>query len=190
MNPSELNQLIKSRRAIFPAAYNDKPIPEEIILQILENANWAPTHKLTEPWRFRVLTGEALRRMSAFITDWYTSHTPPEDFSEMQLKKMNQKPLQSAAAIAIVMKRDPAARLPEWEELAAVASAVQNMWLTCTAYGIGCYWATPKFSYDMGQFLQLETGESCLGFMYMGYTDTPTGEGKRGPIEDKIKWLS
>ncbi len=35
-----------------------KPIPDDIIWQLLENANWAPTHKFTEPWRFTVFSGE------------------------------------------------------------------------------------------------------------------------------------
>ncbi|MEZ4980351.1 MAG: nitroreductase [Saprospiraceae bacterium] len=189
MNPNDLNELIAKRRAIFPNVYSNKPIPTEILQQIVENGNWAPTHKRTEPWRFRIIRGESLKQMSEVITSWYTTKTAPEDFSEMQLKKMNQKPLQSAAAIAIVMKRDPKESLPEWEELAAVAAAVQNMWLTCTAYGIGTYWASPKFAFDMGEFLQLEDGETCYGFMYMGYPEGPEPEGKRGPIEDKVVWL-
>ncbi len=46
--------LIKNRRSVFPAQYNDKPIERETIEKILEAANWAPTHKKTEPWRFKV----------------------------------------------------------------------------------------------------------------------------------------
>ena len=34
--------------------------------------------------------------------------------------------------------------VPEWEEIAAVSMAVQNMYLTCTANNIGCYWSSPK----------------------------------------------
>ena len=42
------------------------------------------------------------------------------------------------------MQRDPGERIPEWEELASVACAVQNMWLSATSYGIGAYWSSPK----------------------------------------------
>ena len=43
------------------------------------------------------------------------------------------------------MNRDKQNRLPEWEEIAAVSMAVQNMWLTCYANNIGCYLSTPGF---------------------------------------------
>lgn len=185
----QLNELIAHRRAVFPNTYLDKPIPREIIEQILENANWAPTHKRTEPWRFVVLTGKALERLSDFLGQWYAANTPAEKFSEAQRKKIAEKPIQSACAIAICMKRDPKESLPEWEELAAVAAAVQNMWLTCTAYGIGCYWSTPEPALASGEFLSLGEGERCLGYFYMGYHQTPENAGKRGPIAEKVRWM-
>lgn len=190
MDTRELNQLIAARRAVFPNTYSDKPIPKEILRQIVENGNWAPTHKRTEPWRFKILTGAAKQRMSTWVTDWYTGNTTPEDFSQMKLKKMNQKPLQSAAVIAICMQRDPEERLPEWEEVAAMAAAVQNMWLTCTAYGIGTYWSSPKFAAEMNDFLQLAEGETCYGFMYMGYPEGALPKGSRGPVEEKVVWMA
>jgi len=51
--------LIKKRRSIFPAQYTDREIAKSDIEKILEAANWAPTHKKTEPWRFRVFRGNA-----------------------------------------------------------------------------------------------------------------------------------
>ena len=52
------NKLISERRSVFPASYTDRKIDKDIILQILENANYAPTHRLTQPWRFKVMEGE------------------------------------------------------------------------------------------------------------------------------------
>ena len=49
--------LIAKRRSIFHVKYNDKPIDKETLDKILEAANWAPTHKQLEPWRFKVLLG-------------------------------------------------------------------------------------------------------------------------------------
>ena len=80
ISPKQINELIRNRRAIFPPMYQkDKPIPREIILQILENANWAPTHKLTEPWRFKIFEGTALQRLSDFMGNFYKNNTPKEN---------------------------------------------------------------------------------------------------------------
>ncbi|MEX2349402.1 MAG: nitroreductase family protein, partial [Flavobacteriaceae bacterium] len=55
-----LYDIIKNRRAVFPVQYNQTPVTKEQILQVLDAANWAPTHKRTEPWRFKVMQDERL----------------------------------------------------------------------------------------------------------------------------------
>jgi len=189
LTPAQVSELIRKRRAIFPNSYTGKPVTSEIIDEILENANWAPTHCLTEPWRFKVLVSGALERLSKYLGEYYKSHTPDAEFSEMKFNKAKEKPLKSACVIAVCMKRDPEDRLPEWEEIAAVACAVQNMWLTCTACGIGCYWSTPEAALNASEFLHLEEGERCLGLFYMGYHNMPEVPGKRRPIAQKVEWM-
>lgn len=189
ISPEQLNTLIRSRRAVFPASYSKRPIERNVLEEILENANWAPTHKRTEPWRFKVFSGAALQRLAGYLGDAYKAQTPPEFFSEIKYRKTIEKPLQSACVIAICMQRDPQSSLPEWEEMAAVACAVQNMWLSCTAYGIGAYWSTPGSILKADDFLGLKAGERCLGLFYMGYVDGPIPEGKRNAIADKVEWI-
>ena len=185
----QLSNIIRTRRSIFPACYIDKPIEDELIMQILENANWAPTHRKTEPCRFKVMKGEALEKLSDFAVNFYTNNTSAEDFSAMKLKKNKNKPLKCACVIAICMKRDERQSVPEWEEEAAVACAVQNMWLSCTTLGIGAYWSTPKSIDDSKEFLGLKSGEKCMGFFYMGYYGEVDAKSERGPIANKVEWL-
>ena len=185
---SHLDHLIKTRRSVFPDVYNGKPIPEELIKKVLENGNWAPNHKMTEPWRFKVLQGDALIKLSEFLTKDYLANTPPEAQSEVKLQKMKKNPLKAAAIIAICMESHEKL-LPQWEELAAVACAVQNMWLTCTDNHIGCYWSTPSAIERMENLLQLPNDQTCIGLFYMGYSDIILPPGKRGPIEEKTQWM-
>ena len=189
MDIRAFNQLIKSRRSIFPQTYTDQPIAQDIIEQILENANWAPNHKKTEPWRFKVFRGAALERLSDYLGEWYMANTAEEKFSEKKLEKTKKKPMQSACVIAICMQRDPKESLPEWEEIAAVACAVQNMWLSCTAYNIGCYWSSPRSIIEAKDFLELGEGEQCFGLFYMGYHKMPLIEIQRGDRNDKVSWI-
>ncbi|HMQ62270.1 MAG TPA: nitroreductase [Flavilitoribacter sp.] len=191
MEPEQLNDLIRRRRAVFPPSFDrEKPIPGNLIRQILENANWAPTHRLTEPWRFIVFQHRALERLGDYLGEQYRQRTPPESFSEKKLEKTLQNPRRSACVIAICLHRDPENRVPEWEEIAAVSCAVQNMWLSCTAYGIGCYWSTPASILEAASWLELPEGERCLGLLYMGYpVENLNLPGKRAPVEDKVRWL-
>ncbi len=189
MDVNLINELIRKRRAVFPPMYAGTPISKETIKIILENANWAPTHKRTEPWRFKVMTGEFLKKLSAFQADFYKTHTPEDKFSEKKYEKTLKKPLQCACVIAICMQRDPSESVPEWEEIAAVSCAVQNMWLTATAYGIGAYWSSPKSMHDIQKLLDLNDGEHCLGFFYMGNYDGEALPSNRTSIESKVTWL-
>jgi nitroreductase len=184
-----ISETIRLRRSIYPEQFLDKQIEEKDLMTMLENANYAPTHKLTQPWRFRIIEGDKKKELGLILAEWMKANNSPEHFSETQYNKMTSRPAKSALVMAICMQRDPKESLPEWEELAATAMAVQNIWLTGTSLGIGMYWATPKpiKSKELADFLQLQEGESCLGFLYMGYYEpNPEQTAKRNPIADKI----
>ncbi len=179
--------LIKNRRSVFPAQYNNKVLDKETIQKILDAANWAPTHKKTEPWRFKVMQGESQTQLGLFLASKYRElEEKPKEF---KIKKLTENPQKAGAIIAICMQRDPDARVPEWEEIAAVAMAVQNMWLCCTSLNIGCYWSSPGLIRFMDEFFDLNEGEKCLGFFYMGHYDEEIPFSDRTPIADKITWL-
>ncbi|NAS10461.1 nitroreductase family protein [Poritiphilus flavus] len=182
-----ISDLIKNRRAVFPVQYNEQPIAKSAIEKILEAANWAPTHKKTEPWRFKVLTGTSKERLGEFLSKKYQEVDPRP--KQIKIRKLLENPKRAGAVIAICMQRDPKESLPEWEEIAATAMAVQNMWLCCAEMGIGAYWSSPGLIKYMGEFFELNEGEKCLGFFYMGYTDEEIPEGVRQPIEEKTTWL-
>jgi len=189
ITPNELSELIKRRRSIFPPMFNDTPIAKEVILQILENANWAPNHKKTEPWRFKIFQGDSRNKLSNYLGEYYKSNTSDYSFSEMKYKKTVGKPLKSACVIAICMYNDPSVKIPEWEEIAAVACAVQNMWLTCTSMDIGAYWSSPKSIIEAREFLNLSENEKCLGLFYMGYTSDVKLKSTRHDVKEKIEWM-
>ena len=185
-----ISALIRQRRAVPPRFYvPGKPVDRAIIEQLLENANWAPTHKRTEPWRFQVFHSlESRDRLGDYLSEYYRQNTPPEAFSEEKRIKNGENPRRSGAVIAIILHRDPEERVPEFEEIAAVAMAVQNMWLTCTALGLGCYWSTPKAALEANNFLGLQPSERCLGLFYLGWHEMPEIPGMRGAVADKVIW--
>ena len=187
---TDINNLIKNRRSVFPNQYNDKEVSREFIQQLLDNANWAPTHKKTEPWRFKVVRGTSKENFGNYLADTYTDITPDDKFSPFKYDKIKNNCKWASAIIIICMQRDPKERIPEWEEIAATAMAVQNMWLTCTSNEVGCYWSSPQLINYMDDFLDLNEGEKCLGFFYLGnFNQNDEIVSKRKPIEEKVQWL-
>ncbi len=189
MTKQDINYLIRSRRAVFPEMYNQEAITDAEIQDILENANWAPTHKKTEPWRFIVFRGDALASLGDWLAAQYREQAMKDgDFTETKQERFRFRPRQSGCVLCICLQRDPIKRLPKWEELAALACSVQNMWLTCTAYDIGAYWSTPNFVVDAPDFPHLKDGWKCKGLFYMGRWNQQTLPSSRTPIDDKVIW--
>ena len=94
-----ISEVIRKRRAVFEGAFTGQEIPQEVLNEILENANWAPTHKLTEPWRFILYSGEARQELSEIVGGAFKKFTPDDAFSEMKWKKISQKPLQDRKSV-------------------------------------------------------------------------------------------
>lgn len=184
---SLINESIRKRRSVYPAQYLDKPIPKEIIEELLLNANHAPTHKLTEPWRFKVFTGKAKTNLGEFLSKKYQSITP--DFVPAKAEKIKSNPQKSGAVLAIILHRDPAERVPEWEEVASVACAVQNIWIALNQYELGGYWSSPGLCQYLGEHVELADNESCIGFFYIGFCESSDRIMQKKPIQEKIEWI-
>ncbi|RZK54730.1 MAG: nitroreductase [Pedobacter sp.] len=182
-----LTKLIQNRRSIFPASYIAKEIEKEVIEKILDSANYAPTHKLTQPWRFTVLTGDAKVRLGVTLGELYKATVPAEKFLQKKFDSFAQKTEQAACILAINIQFS--GKLPEWEEIAAVACAVQNMALTAESLNVGAYWSSPPLISDLGEFLGLNNDEKCYGLFYMGYHNNEGATANRTPMSDKVTWM-
>ena len=192
MQKSELiTELIRSRRSVFTQQFEPgKKIPDEIIWQALENANWAPNHKFTEPWRFTVFTGNGLQKLAEQQAAIYKQYAGSK-FKQNKYEGMLVTPQQCSHVIAIGCKRS-VDQLPEMEEVAAVACAVQNIYLTISAYdNIGGYWSTGGITFieEAKPLFGLGPDDLLMGFFYLGYIKTPSVSGKRKPIQEKVMWV-
>lgn len=190
-NLSEINELIRERRTIYPEQFSTRKVHREQLEVILNNAQWAPTHGNTQPWRFQVFMGEESRQnLSQFLGKTYQEVVPQEMQNDAKLAKIMRRPLLASAIVAVSMERQPEEKILELEEIEAVACAVQNMHLTCTAYGLGGFWATPKIIYtpQMNEFLGLGEKDKCLGLFFIGYPDIEWPKSHRRPLEYTTKW--
>lgn len=186
-----LNNLIRQRRSVFPKDYTGEKVDSTIIHQMLENANWAPTHKLTEPWRFVVFSGASIEKLAAFQSELYKKVTTAKgSFDPDKYESLRLKPLQSSHIISIGMKRDDKKSVPEIEEVGAVYCAVQNMYLTATAYKIGCYLSTGGITFfpEAKPFFGLGEEDKLLGFLHVGVPKHFDQKSKRNSIDSKVRW--
>jgi len=190
MITEKVHELIRNRKSVYPPQYVDKKISKEILEEILESANWAPTHRMTEPWRFKVFHGTSQKKLGTFMAEKYRSMKELDDFSLVRYEKLKTNPQKAGCVLAICLQRDAEERIPEWEEIASVACAVQNVWLAASAYGIGGYWSTLSLIEHLDELVPLNKGEKCIGLFYMGYFESFAGNRKRGAMSEKVAWVN
>ena len=187
-----VQETIAGRRSTKPAVLNGKKIDESHVRQLLELANWAPTHANTEPWRFVVYSGEAVQRFCHEHAELYRRHTAPAAFTAAKYEKQQHNGDKASHLIVVYMKRGNNPNITALEEVCATAAAVENILLGAEALGIAVLWSTGGMLLHpvMKEYFELGNEDVVLGMLYMGYTDEPVKRGKRGPVEEKTSWRS
>jgi len=141
-------QLISTRRSIFPKDFTGRIPSRALIERALDAARWAPTHGKTEPWRFIVFHGaESIARWHALkLEALRATLAGPELEAALAKATKKEKELKNVGAIiGLGVKRVHNAKgalMPQWEELAALACAVQNLHLYLHASGWAGYWSS------------------------------------------------
>ncbi|HSR13969.1 MAG TPA: nitroreductase family protein, partial [Thermodesulfobacteriota bacterium] len=81
----ELYDLIKTRRSV--RKFQDKPVPEALLVKALEISAWAPNGGNYQPWRFLIVTNKDLiRRMADAVkakTELMSSWPEAANFGEV-----------------------------------------------------------------------------------------------------------
>ena len=187
---SDTSTLILDRRSISPEHYSGRRVHREIVEEVLQHGTWAPNHGLTQPWRFNVFMDGAATRLMGHLSEAYRAHAG-EQASASKAEKILKRGERCNAIVALGLAHDAEGRFPLWEDQAALAAAVQNMYLMCTAHGIGGFWSTPGFlSHPDAQLaLNHDTGVQGMGLFYMGYPEGEwPGKGHRKPLEYVTRW--
>jgi nitroreductase len=192
ITPEQFNHLARTRRSVFPDQFKaGEKIDDVIIKEILTNALWAPNHGQSEPWKFVVFTGAGLKKFATFQSELYKEEAG-DSFVEAKYIKLQQQPLKASHIIALCMKRTQKKTIPEIEDIEAVACAVQNIYLSVAAYGLGGYWTTGGVTYSdkAKDFFDLSNEDKLLGFFYVGQVAIPSPAAKRMRFDEKVTWIA
>jgi nitroreductase len=180
----------RTRRTIKPARMDgSRPIPEELLREILEDAHWAPTHGLTQPWRLHVFTATARDRLAGGLESLYDELTAPADRQPDKRAKLRANVMAAPAAVAVAARIEPGGRISERDEIAATACAVQNLLLSAHQRGLGSFWSTPPAACSRGfaAWLGLDDTHRCLGVVYLGYPLPGTQPmSSRLPLDERV----
>jgi nitroreductase len=182
----EAYDAIVTRRSV-PKVLPEPAPDRETIRRLLRAAVRAPTHHLTEPWRFIVLTGDALKQLGeAWARGTEREGKDPSGVAEKALR----------APVVICVVEHPKHHLPkvqEIEEHHAVGAALQNILLAAHDMGLGAMLRTGPAAHidEVRAYLGLERNELIAGFIYLGYPDPAAPERpltRRTDPEELTQW--
>lgn len=161
---------ILTRRSV--PRLSDRVPARETVEKLLEAAVRAPTHHLTQPWRFVVLAGEERDRLGRAWAEGV--ERAGKDSSGIVAKALR------APVIVCVIER-PKHHLPkvvEIEEHHATGAALQNILLAAHDMGLGAMLRTgPACAMpEVREVLGVDEGDLVAGFVYLGYPQEGTEE--------------
>lgn len=186
-----LLRAIRNRRSFGIKELLPDPIPREHIELMLKAANWAPTHGMTEPWRFTVFAGQSREALSERFAEAYRLLTPPEKYDPKAEQAQRARPFAAPVWISLGMWRTGHDKMPEWEDLASVAIAAQHIQLVAHSLGYACKWTSGEIVRHerVLELVGLQPPSKLLGFLFVGKpANGVVPQAGRSPIEDKVTW--
>lgn len=139
------------------------------LARILGCAVRAPDHGRLRPWEFIVLEGEVREAFASAAAAAKRARVPA--MTDEQVAADRAKVLASPTlVIAACRVRRDQSKIPEIEQVVAVAAAVQNLFLAAHDLGYGVMWKTGAAAYDseVKKVVGLAADDHIVGIMHLG----------------------
>jgi nitroreductase len=211
MKTTELAELIKSRRSI--RSWQDKPVPEKLLLEAVELATYAPNGGNQQNWRFYVILNRDIIRSIADAVqtraDLMASWPEAAKYGEITTRMLQRSSFfrTAPAAIAVSTRQyesaieqlsagrketDARAReIYEWRHIAnagiqSVASAIAYLLLILHQMGLGAVWMTGPMQAkgEIEKILNIPEGMDLVAFIPVGYPAENPDLRMRKPVSE------
>ncbi|MDD4569644.1 MAG: nitroreductase family protein [Tepidanaerobacteraceae bacterium] len=161
---NEVIRVIKERRSVRD--YISKPIPQDVLEDIVDCGRLAPTANNLQPWVFVVTTEMATKEKIAGLATY------------------GKFIANAAACIAVFCERDN--RHPVEDG----SAATQNILIAAKAHGIDTCWVAGyerSYSENVRRFLGVPKKYMLISLISLGYSDKMVNRVKK-PLNDVVRW--
>jgi nitroreductase len=187
-------QAIVERRSI--RKYEDRPLPDEVVRQILEAATLAPSGKNGQPWRFYVVREDKRAEMVRVMREGMAEAKEagvPLGSSENSARIMERAPVTvfvfNAATLAPRLGEAGDAGLINVVEVQGIGAAIQNMLLAAHELGVGSLWICDVFYAYEQLCAWLGEDHQMIAAVSFGYPDESPGPRPRMGVDEVTTWV-
>ncbi|OEV06836.1 nicotinate-nucleotide--dimethylbenzimidazole phosphoribosyltransferase, partial [Streptomyces nanshensis] len=174
-----VHRLMRERRDIRNGFRSD-PIPDEVLLRVLEAAHTAPSVGHSQPWDFVVIRSEETRRAMHELAE-RQRHAYAESLPKGRAKQFKELKIEAIldTPVNIVVTADPTRggrhtlgrhTQPQMAPYSS-ALAVENLWLAARAEGLGVGWVSFFDEREMVRALELPEHLEVVAYLCVGYVD-------------------
>jgi nitroreductase len=141
--------IIRTRRSV--RRFEDKPVPEELLREILEAGRWAPSGMNNQPWKFAVIENRVINEGISKLTRYSA--------------------VIRSARVLIAVFLDNAESYHRTKDAQAVGACIQNMLLEAHSLGLGAVWLGEIIKSDeqIRQLLGLGGELELMAVIALGY---------------------
>ena len=184
---------IKSRRSV--RKYKTDKVSKDIILKILDAANWAPSGMNEQPWEYLVVTGAKLDKIREVCKEVIEMRMPPvAERTEQQQAFAHWYATLGGAPVGIVQmtkaETDAGRRKMVLE---SVSASFQNLLLAAHAEGLGACWMTgPLAKQDrLHAILGIPQDKEITAVSPLGFPNETPAPGQRldETLATKVTWI-
>ncbi len=197
-----LKQIITARRDIRGNRFNKKEISKEILNELLNSANNAPSVGFSQPWEFVVIKDNDKR--NEVYKEFEKQNKKAKkifDSREMYKSLKLEGIKESYLNIAVLYKKPKSDILGQTVQKKmgeySVVCAIQNLWLSARSYNIGVGWVSILRPKKIKKILQIPKEYKLIGYLCVGYVDTfldtpeleTLGWEKKKSVEEVVRWV-
>lgn len=175
---ASLERVVGARRDI--RRFRPDPVPDDVLTAVLTAGHRGPSVGHSQPWRFVVVTEAAIRDTAALMADRSRlrqaagmTEESARGLLDLRLEGIREAPV---GVVVACDRRTPAAGVlgratfPD-ADLWSCAAAIENIWLTARAHGLGLGWVTLFEPAELADLLGLPDGVETLGWLCLGWPD-------------------
>ena len=172
--------------------FRPDPVPPELIGRLLDCAVRAPNHKLTEPWRFVVLTGHARDSFAEIRAQHrlkrFEHPSSPEALAAGDKVRREARDTPAYIIVAAVQNPDD---LTREEDYAATMMATQNLLTAAQALGLATYLRTGGVMQEPGllELAKIPADQRVVAVISLGYPAEAETPRRRKPWSDFTRWI-
>jgi nitroreductase len=172
--------------------FRPDPVSREILEGLLECAVRAPNHRLTEPWRFAVVTNAARARLADIRAHHRLKRWADPTTAEAAAagEKARREALDTPAFV-VVMTAVRGDETTREEDFAAAMMAIENLMIAAESLGLGTYLRTGAVMRepDLAELVGLPEGFRIAGLVSIGYPADREPPRRRRPAAELTRWV-